>query len=145
MMLKFTVRGNPLGWQRTGQNQYTGAIFTQDKTRDREKLVAYEYRRQCGNYRFPNQTPIELRVYAYYQIPKSKSKRVREQMISGAIRPTVRPDYDNIAKLVTDALNGIAYDDDKSVVDAVQRKFYSTDPRVVVVIQEAKLTAPPNL
>ena len=144
MKLIFTIPDKPFGKQRPRHTQ-GGHTYTPSETREREQLVAWAYRQQCGNFRFPEKTPIDLRVFAYYQIPKSASKRERELMISGAIRPLLKPDYDNFAKLVTDALNGIAYDDDKSVVDAVQRKFYSTDPRVVVVIQEAKLTAPPNL
>lgn len=60
-------------------------------------------------------------------------------MISGEIRPTVKPDWDNIGKLIADALNGIAYDDDKCIVDAMVRKFYSTDPRTVVILQEAQI------
>ena len=55
-------------------------------------------------------------------------------MLSGFIRPTVKPDWDNIGKLVADALNGIAYDDDKCIVDAQVRKFYSDQPRTDIII-----------
>lgn len=70
-------------------------------------------------------------------IPARATKSEREAMLSGERRPTVKPDYDNIAKLVSDALNGIAFDDDRCIVDAMQRKFYLTDPRTVVIIREA--------
>ena len=138
MKISFTVKGDPVGWQRTGNNKKTGALYTQEKTRQHEQLVAWSYRQQCGRFRFPNKTYIDLRVFAYLKIPKSATKRDREKMISGEIRPTVKPDFDNIGKLVADALNGIAYDDDKCIVDAVVRKFYSTDPRTVVILQEAQ-------
>lgn len=35
-----------------------------------------------------------------------------------------RADWDNLAKLLTDALNGIAYADDKQIVDGRVRVFY---------------------
>ena len=54
------------------------------------------------------------------------------------LRPTLKPDYDNIAKIIADSLNGIAYRDDAQIVDGYVRKFYSDKPRVVVTIQEAK-------
>ena len=78
-----------------------------------------------------------MRVTAYYPIPARATKNDREAMLPGKRRPIVKPDYDNIAKLVSDALNGIAFDDDKCIVDAMQRKFYSTDSRTVVTIREA--------
>lgn len=52
------------------------------------------------------------------------------------IRPTKKPDWDNIGKIVTDALNGVAYHDDAQIVDAQVRKFYSKDPRVEIIIQD---------
>ncbi len=76
-----------------------------------------------------------MKVTAYMPIPKSASKKRHELMLSGAIRPTVKPDWDNIGKLVADALNGVAYDDDKCIVDAQVRKFYSETPRTVVVLE----------
>lgn len=138
MKISFTVRGKPLGWQRTGNNKKTGAIYTQQQTREHEQLIAWAYRQQCRSFRFPPKTYVDIRVLAYLKIPKSATKADRLKMISGEIRPTVKPDWDNIGKLVADALNGIAYDDDKCIVDAMVRKFYSTDPRTVVILQEAQ-------
>lgn len=40
-----------------------------------------------------------------------------------------RPDWDNLAKLATDALNGLAYKDDAQIVDAHVTKIMP-DPRV---------------
>ena len=37
-------------------------------------------------------------------------------MLEWEIRPTKRPDLDNIAKAVLDALNGLAYQDDSQIV-----------------------------
>ena len=57
-------------------------------------------------------------------------------MIDRLIRPTRKPDFDNIGKIICDALNGIAYRDDAQIVDALVRKFYSDTPRVIVEISD---------
>lgn len=57
-------------------------------------------------------------------------------MLDHKIRPTKKPDFDNIGKVICDALNKIAYRDDSQIVDAQVRKFYSDRPRVVVTIME---------
>lgn len=137
MAISFTVYGNPFGWQRAGQNHKTGAVYTQPKTKAWEQTIAYAYKALCGPRMFPTKTPLALTVYAYIPIPKSASETLRAQMLSGEVRPTVKPDGDNIAKLVADALNGIAYDDDKCIVDWLSRKFYSDDPRTEITIEIA--------
>ena len=74
-------------------------------------------------------------VIAYIRIPKSATKVTKSKMLSGEIRPTVKPDWDNIGKLVADALNGVAYDDDKCIVDAQVKKIYSDHPRTDIILQ----------
>ena len=73
-------------------------------------------------------------ITACYAIPKRIPKRDREQMLEGKIRPTVKPDCDNIAKVVCDALNGLAYHDDNQVTNLTVAKRYTERPRVVVRI-----------
>ncbi len=99
--------------------------------------MAWAYKKACGAYRFPKGTYVDMRVIAYLPIPKSTSKVKRAKMLTGEIRPTVKPDFDNIGKLIADALNKVAYDDDKCIVDAQVRKFYSDHPRTVVILREA--------
>ena len=82
---------------------------------------------------------LDIRIFAYYSIPKSTSKKKRELMLAGKIRPTKKPDFDNIAKIICDSLNGIAYQDDKLIVDGMFRKFYSEQPRVEVKILQIGL------
>lgn len=131
-IIRFTVLGNPFGKQRPRHNRYT--TYTPEKTRLHEREIALEYGKQCGNTRFASGTYVEMKITAYMKIPKSASKAARAKMIDGLIRPTVKPDIDNIWKLVADALNGIAYEDDKCIVDAQVRKFYSEQPRTEIVL-----------
>ena len=53
-------------------------------------------------------------------------------MLTGNLRPTKKPDLDNVAKIILDSLNKIAYDDDSQIVDLHIRKYYSDNPRVLV-------------
>jgi len=145
MTIRFTVPGNPFGWQRAGQNHNTGAIYTQKNTEITENAIAWEYRRKYRSQMFPPKTALNLFVIAYMPIPKSAPWKIRAQMITGAIRPIVKPDWDNIGKLVSDALNKVAYDDDKCIVDSRVVKVYSENPRTEIIIKEAKLfIAPPG-
>ena len=59
-------------------------------------------------------------------------------MEKGDIRPTKKPDWDNIGKVVSDSLNQIAYRDDAQIVDSQVRKFYSRLPRIEIIISEIK-------
>ena len=101
-----------------------------------ENLVKMEYRQQCRGIRFPDDAMLDVRVYAYYTIPASAGKKKRQAMLAKKIRPTKKPDFDNIGKVICDSLNGIAYRDDAQVVDGMVRKFYAEHPRVVVTIKE---------
>ena len=134
--LTFTIAGDPAGWQRAGINFSTGAHYTQGQTKTLETLVAWEYRRKYKDRMFPLRTPIALIIRAYLPIPPSKRKSERERMIKDEIRPTVKPDWDNIGKLISDALNGVAYADDKDIVFGAVQKAYSSKPRTVVTLWE---------
>lgn len=100
-----------------------------------ENLVRTEYRQQVGK-RFADDAMLDVRIFAYYGMPKNLSKKKRQAMLDKKLRPTKKPDFDNIGKVICDSLNGIAYRDDAQIVDAMVRKFYAEEPRVVVVIAD---------
>ncbi len=133
MRVSFTVMGEPCG---KGRPRFSkpGHTYTPDKTSRYENLVKLEYESQCGC-RFDDSDQLDMRIYAYYGIPKSDSKKKAAQKLSGIIRPAKKPDMDNVMKIIADSLNGIAYRDDTQIVDSMVRKFYSDVPRVQVIIQ----------
>ena len=69
-------------------------------------------------------------------IPKSFSKKKQDLAAGGFIRPTVKPDCDNIAKNIDDAMNGIVFPDDKQIVTLVIRKWYSNSEKVKITVSE---------
>ena len=79
---------------------------------------------------------VRAEITAYYGIPKSAGRRAGADMMSGKLRPTKKPDLDNVAKIVLDSLNGAAYKDDAAVVELVVEKYYSETPRVEVRLVE---------
>lgn len=77
---------------------------------------------------------LKANIIAYYPIVKSTGKKKRQQMLAGLIRPTKKPDLDNVIKSILDALNKVAYHDDTQIVSLSMEKFYSDSPRVEVSI-----------
>ena len=57
-------------------------------------------------------------------------------MRCGEILPTKKPDADNIAKIIADALNGVAYRDDSQIAEMLIVRRYADIPVVAVEIQE---------
>lgn len=137
--IKFTVRGEPYG---KGRPRFApnGHAYTPEKTADYERLVQLEYATQVRgkDKNIPEGVCLVIKVYAYYPIPKNTPKWKIPYMLDGTIRPLNKPDWDNIAKIIADSLNGVAYHDDAQIVDGMVRKFYSDKPRVEVTISEAE-------
>lgn len=136
--LTFTVPGEPAGKGRpkfTTRGPYPRAV-TPAKTVNYETLVKLEYSSQCGGLFFDRESALALTITAYKAIPKSTSKRKAQQMMDGELHPCKKPDYDNIGKIISDALNGIAYHDDAQIVDGRVIKAYGEPPRVEVELKE---------
>lgn len=138
--IKFVVPGLPFGKQRPkvtvrkftgsdGKEKKFAKAYTPEKTVNYENLVKMAYQEKAKGKRFKDGDMLDVRIIAYYNIPPSTSKKRRTMMLEHKIRPTKKPDWDNIGKIVCDSLNNIAYHDDNQVVDAQVRKFFSENPR----------------
>lgn len=133
-MVVFEIKGQPMGKQRpkfTKVGKFA-KIYTPKETVNYETLVKLSYQQQCKEY-FDNQ-PLRVRIKAFYQIPKSYSFKKKMQCYDDKIKPTTKPDCDNIAKIICDALNTIAYDDDKQIIELTIEKHYGLEPMVLVAI-----------
>ena len=126
----FTVPGVPQG---KGRPRVTrNGTFTPKKTRDYEKKVRDCYIAQGGQM-FPDDTPLFASITAIFPIPSSLSKK-RRALFNGK-RDCKKPDADNVAKAILDALNGVAYRDDSAVSSLLVYKSYGDDARVTVSIK----------
>lgn len=138
MTVKFTILGEPKGKGRPRFIPQTGRAITPKDTANYETLVRMEYVAQCQGFKFPDKAMLDMRIIAYYSIPKSQTKKNRELMKNRLLRPIKKPDMDNVVKIIADSLNQVAYRDDTQIVDCQCRKFYSENPRVEVTIKEVK-------
>ena len=133
--VSFTVPGPPKGKARARTVHTGGRTFsyTPERTVLYENLVKTCF---CQTRAQPFNADEKLRanIIAYYPIAKSSSKKKRQQMLAGLIRPTKKPDLDNVIKSILDALNKVAYHDDTQIVSLSVEKFYSDSPRVEVSI-----------
>lgn len=132
-MIKLVIPGEPMGKGRHRTTR-TGHTYTPEKTATYENLVKVMYMQQCGKQKMSG--AMRADITAYFKIPKSASKKRKQEMLVGRIRPTKKPDWDNIAKIICDPLNEIAYKDDSYIVSGSVDKYYSDDPRVEVEIRE---------
>ena len=136
-LIHFVVPGKPFGKQRPRvacRGKFSKA-YTPKETIAYENLVKLFYTQESNGEMFPEDAQLEIVIAAHYEIPKAVSKVKREKMLSGEIRPTKRPDIDNVAKAIYDSLNKVAYHDDAAIVEAMISKFYSDSPRVEVTIK----------
>ncbi len=83
---------------------------------------------------------IYLEFAAFMPIPKSASKKCRAQMLAGEIAPTVKPDLDNLAKQLKDAMTRLRFwQDDRQVVMLMCLKLYGEQPAWEVHVRKAAL------
>ena len=136
--MKFIVVGKPQGKARarTFYNKRIGRMqsITPEQTKSYEELIRWNYKLAGGQYL--GEKVLKIDVNAFYPIPKSFSKAKTNAALIGVLRPTTKPDCDNIIKVVLDALNGVAYYDDKQVVSVSCNKHYGETGRLVIEISE---------
>ncbi len=82
--------------------------------------------------------PLSVHIQAWMPIRKSWTGKKKRAARAGAIYPTGKPDWDNIAKSVGDALKGVCWVDDAIIIDGHVNKRYSDFPRLVVRVREVE-------
>lgn len=128
--IKFTVYGKPQGKARPRFIRQ-GRAYTPKNTVDYETQIRQAYVAAGGaiiGAMISNTAPIQIKITAYFK--KTKTNKMDF--------PTLKPDADNIAKVVCDAINGIAYRDDKQITCLAVEKVWADDgiEKVVVEIEE---------
>ena len=144
----FTVDGEPVPWKRarakthkvkddkSGKEKTTVHFFEDKKASEYKEKIKNAYKESGGKF-FEKGTPLRCDVCFLIAVPRSESLLKRQRLIREG-RPTKRPDIDNLYKLIADALNGIAYYDDSQIVRLSLSKFWSSEPRVEIIIREIK-------
>lgn len=115
--------------------------YTPDETSDYERLVRNEWLHVTRDperpfsQREPWAGPVSLTITAAFPVPVSWPRWQRQAALAGVWPMVVKPDGDNVDKIVGDALNGHAWRDDCQVVEHTTRKLYAADPCLTVDIR----------
>lgn len=136
--MDFLVNVRPQGKARPRFSRKSGVVYTPAKTAKYEKSIAKAYM-EAGGKCIPADCYVSVTVCAFFPIPKSYSRAKRQACIDRDLRPDKKPDIDNILKSVLDALNKVAYEDDKQVIELIGRKYYTeSDGFLWVSVEEKK-------
>ena len=129
---------SPQPWQRPKTRIINGWVqhYSPKKTTEYEREIADYFRSHPQRFKFEKDIPVAINLVFGMPIPKSTPKSRKDAMIEGVIKHTKRPDVDNMAKAVLDALNGLAWADDSQIVRLSITKEYTREPYVYLYMYE---------
>ena len=128
-MINVTIFGKIVPQKRPKFARRGNFVQTYDPPECREykklvRLFANQAVAQQKGFR-PYEKAVEVVLWFFFEIPKSFSDADRLAAANGKIRPTGRPDIDNLAKGVMDAVKGLLWTDDSIIVTLHAKKFYT--------------------
>ncbi len=83
---------------------------------------------------FPTEGPIGIDFVFIYPPPLSWSKKKKESAIADKHFKISMPDIDNLTKFYLDAMTGVVYQNDNSVVFCNAEKIYGAEPKTMIGI-----------
>lgn len=133
-MIEFVVPGRAVGKGRPKVNTVTRRAFTPRATRIAERAVRSAWE-AAGRPRVPDGA-VHLGIVVRVRRPRAHVLRGGGLSAEGRRRPvpTSRPDFDNVAKTVSDALTACAYRDDALVASHVFRREWGERDELVVTL-----------
>lgn len=135
--LFFVVLGDvvPQGRPRLSMAGGHPHAYDPPKSRDYKRLVREEALKTM-NGTPPLTGALSVSVGIGRGVPASWSKREHQRALDEKVRPTSRPDLDNLVKGIKDACNGVVWKDDAQVVKLSAVKFYTDRPHAWVRVEE---------
>lgn len=113
---------------------FNGHAMTPIDSVNYENWVRVCYQQQEGGYL---KGSIKATIIAYYKVPKSYTKKRVQAIRGGLEHPQKKPDADNVAKIILDSLNKIAYEDDSQITDLIiSKRFTEEVERVEFKLEE---------
>lgn len=133
--LDFTVYAKAVGKARprvTTRFGYAHA-YTPAKTREFETLVGLAAKRaMCQRPPVASGQALFVQITVSLVPPLSWSKKRRSEAFGAFC--SKKPDTDNVAKAILDAMNGIVYEDDAQVVGLIVQKFYAEKDEINIKV-----------
>lgn len=126
----WVIPGKPVPWRRAGaQGKRRFTYPAQAAQMQAIRLLS------GGGDPIPKGTPVVVRMAFYYNRPKNQRRANGELKDSAPAYHMVKPDIDNLEKLVLDSLSGVVYEDDAQVVQVFAQKGYTDgDERTTINI-----------
>lgn len=81
-----------------------------------------------------NGIPLVMQIDCYFRPSNSFSKKELNLMSWGQLFHTKKPDASNLLKMYEDALNEIAFQDDRQLISVTVNKFYSHESKTIISI-----------
>lgn len=133
-MFIFEILGNPIPQQQTRFSCKGGFPRTWNPSSKDQERIQWHIKPLAPVE--PLSGAIQLSIWFFLPIPKSTSSKLRQAMINRVVLPCVKPDEDNLAYLITNALKKIVYKDDNQICSKHVYKLYSDKPRTVIKVEE---------
>ncbi len=137
--LEFIIPGEcvPKGRPKFSTSGKFVKAYTPEKTENYEnfvKMCCVSAMNENGIKAFEKGKPLYVTIKIHKQTPSSVSNKKLKAMLEGKISPTTKPDLDNCAKSILDALNKIAFADDAQIVSLNITKIYDEEAYTYVKI-----------
>jgi Holliday junction resolvase RusA-like endonuclease len=135
--ISFIIPGRPAGKERPRFDSEHGRVYTPKDTVAAERAIALSYRAAAGPGSRPATGPIKLTIIAVFPIPPSWKKALREEAATGRVWHVARGqlDLDNAVKLISDALNKVAFADDAQVAVITAGKRHGSPERMEITVE----------
>jgi Holliday junction resolvase RusA-like endonuclease len=135
--IRIIVPGQIVPWKRAQRRRLGNGAVVTFTDRDVEAYHA-TVRMAAGRVmdgRPPFSGAIEVTIIAVFPVPGSWSQKRRAQALAGTIAKVTKPDIENSAKGVLDALQSVVYCDDRQIVSLSARKIYGDRPRLEIELR----------
>ena len=140
-MISFVVCGDPVAQPRhkiATRGKFAHAYIPKDHSIHAYKQALQMFARIAMAGRTPVDGPVLVTILFRFARPKSHTKAAR---LDDNHRQ--KPDLDNLAKAVLDALNGICWLDDSQVCQIRASKAWRTEGQTIVIIDLPEGHEPP--
>lgn len=126
-MYIFEIVGKPAVYSKPRKGPHG---FYDPKRQDKE-IIRWQIRPHAP--KEPLRCFVEVQMTFYIAIPKDISKLKRQQMENRMLLPR-RPDLDNLAYILNNAMTGIVYEDDCLVYKETHEKYYGSEPKTIIKV-----------
>lgn len=134
MKYSFEIKEKAIGKQRPRYSNKIHKMYTPTKTSTFEEKVKWAFKSKYNIETELSTKPFKAKITAIFEPAKSLSKKKKEELLYRDY--TKKPDADNIAKIILDSLNGLAYKDDNQISDLTIIKQYGDENKILIELEE---------